>query len=168
MLSFGRRLGDRTSLVFSGGLVGGGDFEGEGRRYRVGTGWLASATGAYRLLGGDDGELFAVTTLSMGFSRTHVEHEPSGEDEALSASDVRLGLELGVTLFERLRPFALARVFGGPVEFRRNGEDRLGGDRHHYSVGFGVGTDASGGVDLRFESALLGERAFVGSAAFSF
>jgi hypothetical protein len=168
VLSFGRLLGDRTSVVVSGGLIGGGDFEGEGRTYRVGTGWLASASGAYRLLGGGNGQLFAVTTLSMGFSRTHIEHEASGQDVALSASDLRLGAEVGVTLFERLRPFALARVFGGPVQFRRDDEGRTGGDRHHYTVGFGVGADATGGVDLRFESTLLGERAFVWSAALTF
>lgn len=154
--------------MISGGLIGGGDFEGAGRRYTVGTGWLAAATGAYRLLGGGDGQLFAVTTLTMGFSRTHVEHAGSGEDEALSASDLRLGAELGVTLFERLRPFALARVFGGPVQFRREGVERTGGDRHHYALGFGVGADASAGIDFRFEGALLGERAFVWSASWLF
>lgn len=168
VLSLGRRLGDRTSVSLSGGLIGGGDFEGGGRRYAVGTGWLAAATGAYRLLGGGDGQLFAVTTLTMGWSRTLVEHGPSGENEALSASDLRLGTELGVTLFERLRPFALARVFGGPVQFRRAGEERVGADRHHYAIGFGAGTDAGGGLDLRFEGALLGERAFVWSASWSF
>ncbi|GMV13821.1 MAG: hypothetical protein HS104_39775 [Polyangiaceae bacterium] len=155
-------------MVLSGGMIGGGDFDGEGRRYSVGTGWLAAATGGYRLLGGGDGELFGVVTLTMGFSRTHVEHAASKEDEALSASDLRLGTELGVTLFERLRPFALARVFGGPVQFRRAGEARTGGDRHHYALGVGAGTDAGGGLDLRFEGALLGERAFVWSASWAF
>lgn len=168
VLSFGRRLGDRASVVVSGGLVGGGDFEGAGRRYRVGTGWLASASGAYRALGGADGEPFAIATLSFGFSRTHVEHEPSGEDEALSASDLRLGLELGVTLFERLRPFVLARAFGGPVQFEREGQKRVGGDRYHYTLGCGVATDAGRGFDLRFESAFVGEKSFVWGAAWAF
>ncbi|MBK7583583.1 MAG: hypothetical protein IPI67_25745 [Myxococcales bacterium] len=168
LLSVGRRLGDRTGVVLSAGLIGGGAFEGEGRRYRVGTGWLASVTGAYRIFGGDDQQLFGITSLSMGFSRTHVEHAESGEDQALSASDLRLGLDVGVTLFGRLRPFALARGFGGPVTFRRAGEDRIGGDRYHYSLGFGVSTEAVSGLDLRFESALFGERALVFATAFAF
>jgi len=160
-------LGERSSVVVSAGLIGGGDLEGEGRRYRVGTGWLASVSGGHRFFGGDGGP-FGVGTLSMGFSRTHVEHEASGEDETLAASDLRVGVELGLTLLEHLRPFALARAFGGPVQFRRSGEERLGGDRHHYALGLGVGADATAGLELRFESALLGERAFVWSGAWLF
>ncbi len=123
MLSFGRRLGERTAVVVSGGLLAGGELEGEGRSYSVGAGWLASVTGAYRMLGGADGQLFAVTTLSMGFSRARIEATATGDESTLSASDLRLGAEVGVTLFERLRPFALARAFGGPVQFERDGEN---------------------------------------------
>lgn len=151
--------------MVSVGLVGGGDLEGEGRRYAVGTGWLASVSGGYRLFGGADGEPFGVTTLSMGFSRTHLE---SDAEETLSASDLRLGVEVGVTLLERLRPFALGRVFGGPVELDRGGAKLVGSDRHHYALGFGLGAEIPGGPELRFESALLGERALVWSGAWAF
>jgi hypothetical protein len=168
VLSFGRRLGERTAVVVSGGLLAGGELEGEGRSYSVGAGWLASVTGAYRMLGGADRQLFAVTTLSMGFSRARIEATASSDESTLSASDLRVGAEVGVTLFERLRPFALARAFGGPVQFERDGETRIGSDQHHYAVGFGVGADATGGLDLRFETSLLGERSFTWSGALAF
>ncbi|MCC6903868.1 MAG: hypothetical protein IT377_33175 [Polyangiaceae bacterium] len=150
------------------GVLAGGSFEGEGRRFDVKPGFLASFTGGYRLFGGADGQLYGVTTLSMGFSRARIEDEATGKSTALSASDLRVGAEVGVTLFERLRPFAVGRAFGGPVQARIAGEDRVGSDRRHYAVGVGVGTDAGRGLDLRFESTLLGERAFVWSGAFSF
>lgn len=168
MVSFGRRLGDRTSLIASLGLLAGGSLEGEGQRFAVKPGFLASFTGGYRLFGGADGQLFGVTTLSMGFSRASVEDDRTGDTQTLSASDLRVGAELGATLFGRLRPFALARAFGGPVQVQIAGRDRVGSDRRHFALGFGVGTDAGRGLDLRFEAALLGERAFVWGAAYSF
>lgn len=167
-LAVGRRLGERASVVLGGGVVTGGSLIGAGRRYHVGTGFVASATGGYRVFGGRDGEPYGVGTLSMGLSRTHASHAASGEDEALGATDLRIGGELGITLFEHLRPFALARAFGGPVEFVREGEKRTGSDRHHYALGFGARSEIWRGFELGFETSLAGERAFVWSASAMF
>lgn len=106
----------------------------------------------------DDGKYFLLLTSGLSFaaSRTHLGSEPS---VGYQAFDLRLGTELGVQLAQLFRPYAVARVFGGPVLWRYQDQSVTGTDTHHYQIGAGVGIHASKAVNLFVEGIPLGERA---------
>jgi len=156
--SVGRRLSDRFTVRLLGGAILGGSMDGEGRRYEVLPGWLAGANAAARLWG-DDGQPFLVGTFSLAFSRARSREAGDAEEQALTASDARLGVQLGTTLFSHWSPYLAASAFAGPVGFRQDDADRTGSDRHHYAIGFGASASASKTVTVVFDTALVGERA---------
>ncbi|MET0793714.1 MAG: hypothetical protein ABW061_19500 [Polyangiaceae bacterium] len=117
------------------------------------TGLLGADFRAY-----DDGRYFVLLTSALSFaaSRTHLADEPS---VGYQAFDLRLGSELGVQLAEIFRPYAVVRVFGGPVYWRYLGESVTGTDTHHYQVGAGAALRVAKAVNLFAEGVPLGERA---------
>lgn len=74
------------------------------------------------------------------------------------AIDLRLGAMVGKTLGQRWVPYASARAFGGPVFWRRGGDDVIGGDRYHVSVGAGLIVRLPAQLDLALEAMPLGEQ----------
>jgi hypothetical protein len=105
-----------------------------------------------------DADAFLVLTSLLSFSaaRTRLQGEPSVGYEAF---DLRLGAELGTTLFGMLRPYIPVRVFGGPVYWKYQGESVTGTDTHHYQVGLGLGVHVARGIGVFAEGIPLGERA---------
>ncbi len=105
-----------------------------------------------------DADAFLVLTSLLSFSaaRTQLQGEPSVGYEAF---DLRLGAELGTTLFRVLRPYIPVRVFGGPVFWKYQGASVDGTDTHHYQVGLGLGVAVSRQVGVFAEGIPLGERA---------
>jgi hypothetical protein len=105
-----------------------------------------------------DADAFLVLTSLLSFSaaRTQLQGEPSVGYEAF---DLRLGAELGTTLFRVLRPYIPVRVFGGPVFWKYQGASVDGTDTHHYQVGLGLGVAVSRRVGVFAEGIPLGERA---------
>lgn len=77
---------------------------------------------------------------------------------------MRVGLVAGYTVFDRLTPYAVARVFGGPV-FWRGG---VGTDAYHLQLGLGLVVGLPGGFDLAAEVVPLGEQRAVASVGVSF
>jgi hypothetical protein len=143
----------------SGGATFGGWLEGEGRLYEVGPGWLASLTGAVRLLGAPDNLPFVTLTLSFGWTSAATRERGGAlEEERISATDARLGVLAGVSLWDVLSPYLVARAFGGPVSFRQRGQDRVGSDKGHYTLGLGATVAIPGGFSLTSEALPLGER----------
>jgi len=106
----------------------------------------------------DDGRYFLLLTSGLSFAsaRTHRGAEPS---VGYQAFDLRLGGELGLEVARILRPYALARVFGGPVFWRYQGASVTGTDTHHFQLGAGVAVRASKALNLFVEGVPLGERA---------
>ncbi len=106
----------------------------------------------------DDGRYFVLLTSALSFAaaRTHRAGEPSVGYEAF---DLRLGSELGVQLADVFRPYAVARVFGGPVYWRYLGDSVTGTDTHHYQVGAGAALRVAKAVNVFLEGIPLGERA---------
>jgi hypothetical protein len=125
-------------------------------KYDFSPGLLAALGADYRLL--DDGRWFALLTSTLSFSaaRTHADAGPSAAYEAL---DLRLGAEFGIDIASVLRPYALARVFGGPIFWRLDGAAVTGTDTHHYQLGAGVGLHLSRSFNAFAEGVPLGERA---------
>lgn len=143
------------------GAILDGELRGQGSTYDIGPGFLASLTGAYRVVGGPGKLPFLTLTLGYGMSFTEA-HEIDGarEDEALMASDARLGVLFGVTLFDFWSPYLAARAFGGPVNWQRRGEDRVGSDRHHYAIGVGSSFAVAPTLSLTLEAIPVGERSY--------
>ena len=106
----------------------------------------------------DDGRLFLLLTSALSFAAART-RSPLGDETGYQAFDLRLGGEFGVQVGKIFRPYAVARVFGGPVYWRYLGESITGTDTHHYQLGAGAGVRVSKTVNLFLEGVPLGERA---------
>lgn len=117
------------------------------------TGFLGAAWHAV-----DAPSYFVVLTSVLSFSaaRTHVDDQRSVPYEAF---DLRLGGELGANLARVFHPYALARVFGGPVYWRYAGSAVTGTDIHHYQLGAGLSVTFGDRVSALVEGVPLGEQA---------
>jgi len=74
----------------------------------------------------------------------------------------RGGVIVGKTFARFFTPYAVARVFGGPVFWQCGAGVDLGGDVHHFQVGAGLTLTLANRVDVFFEGIPLGERALSG------
>lgn len=115
----------------------------------------------------DDGRFFVVGTSLVSFSaaRTQKDDEDAVGYQAL---DVRLGGQAGIDVFDVLRPYALARVFGGPVFWRYQGKAVTGTDTHHYQLGIGLAVRPVEPLSVFAEGVPLGERALSLGVAVAF
>jgi hypothetical protein len=156
-----------SSLVLQAGLgvsVAGSLRLADGE-YTFSPGPIASLGADWRAF--DDGRFFFVLTSALSFSsaRTRFEHQRSID---YSAFDLRLGGQFGVTVARVVRPYVLARAFGGPVFWRYRDETVTGTDIHHYQLGAGLSVRLARRVDLFAEGVPLGEQAVVAGAALAF
>ena len=74
------------------------------------------------------------------------------------AFDLRAGVMVGKTLWDRVVPYAALRVFGGPVLWTLAGQDVVGGDRYHVTFGAGLVVRLPRDADVSAEIMPLGER----------
>jgi hypothetical protein len=87
-----------------------------------------------------------------------------------TAFDVRFAAVVGSTLGTgkvSATPYAVARLFGGPIFWNEAGESVTGTDTYKHQLGVGVATRL-GPVDLFVEGVPVGERALTGGAGVSF
>ena len=114
----------------------------------------------YRLLSGLP---FLALTAVLSASTARTEHE----DQAArySAFDLRVGAAFGATFFDALRPYALARVFGGPIFWRYENKAVTGTDAYHFQLGAGLAWRIAERVDVYIEGVPLGERVLSGGAS---
>ena len=117
---------------------------------------LAALGADYRVF--DNGRVFVMLTSSLSFSaaRTRLGDAATVGYQAL---DLRLGGEVGVQLAQVFRPYALARVFGGPVFWHYQERAVTGSDTHHYQLGAGMALRLSKSFNAFAEGVPLGERA---------
>jgi hypothetical protein len=123
---------------------------------------VAAVGVGYRML---EGRPFLALTgvLSASTARTRREH--SDDSARYTAFDLRLGAAFGVTFFDSLSPYALLRVFGGPVLWRYDGASVTGTDVHHYQLGLGLSWLIAERANVFVEGVPLGERALSAGAA---
>jgi len=138
-----------------GGRLGTGNREQEFR-----PGLLTSVGASWRVNDADGAVPFVALTGQLAFATTSTRptsgaSSPTGSYNAL---DLRLGAVAGWPLASILTPYALGRVFGGPVWWKGPVDDLLGGDVHHFQIGAGLLARIGGPIDLFVEGVPLGEQ----------
>jgi hypothetical protein len=158
----------RVSLRLGLGAALGGELDMPAGRSVFTPGPTALAGATWRALTGSpflalsaDLSFLAATTRPSGASAG----SPSTGYEAF---DLRLGAAFGTTLFDRLSPYAVGRVFGGPVYWHYLGAAVTGTDVSHYQLGAGIAWLVARRVDVFAEGVPLGERAVAGGMSVAF
>lgn len=91
-----------------------------------------------------------------------------GGDDSLAALDVRGSLTAGYTFFQRLTPYAVVRLFGGPAVLSERGRSLVGTDLYHFQLGAGLVLGLPGGFDVSAEIVPLGEQRVSAGVGYSF
>jgi hypothetical protein len=157
----------RWTLQVAAGSTVGGHLDTPAGQYDFSAGPTAAIGASWRAVAGTTP--FVILTSNLSFSTSDA--KPTGAGPAAgrySALDLRLGALVGTTIARVFSPYAVARVFGGPVYWAFQGEDVIGSDTHHYQVGAGFSLVAFGPVNVFAEGVPLGERSFAGGTAFAF
>jgi hypothetical protein len=133
------------------------------RRFLVLPGWEFTFSYSRQLLDGRGKRPFLLLGLSGGGSggatRQEVSSGPTPASSFLYAFDIRGGLTFGKTFWNVVSPYAVARLFGGPVLWGYGGKTNLGSDQYHFQLGVGVVGGLPRGFDLFAEVIGAGERA---------
>ncbi|KAB2888416.1 MAG: hypothetical protein F9K40_20510 [Kofleriaceae bacterium] len=161
MVTLGHVRPSRWSARLALGAVLDGSLEDGARTHEIGPGVVGSISAAKMWTAR---AWFVTGSLGFSASRTTTgEVGVNAPRETLAAYDARIGAIAGRT-FGVASPYLLARGFGGPVLWRRDGEDVTGSDRHHYQLGAGASI-AAGRLSLTIDVSVLGERSAALGAA---
>lgn len=136
----------------------GGVFGGTLGTEKTGAGAVGSVAGSFLALEQGQYSPFLQLALSVAVSGL------SAPQSAYVAVDARLAVVAGYTFLERITPYVVGRVFGGPVMY----DGRTGSDLYHYQVGLGAVLGLPGGFDLSAEVVPVGEQRFTASLGYSF
>jgi hypothetical protein len=148
------RVAPRWSLQASAGGLLGGRLEDA----PSGAGGVLSVAGSFVAL--EQGPWWPFLQLSASLAGSAF----TTAKGAAGALDARLGLVVGYTFLERVTPYLVGRVFGGPVLYA--GE--TGTDASHLQAGLGLVVGLPLGFDLSVELAPFGEQRVSGGVGWSF
>ncbi len=155
--SVDRLLSKRVTWVIGGGVIAEGSLRHEGKVDALGPGLAISSGLAYRIVDETKSRPFVVLSAMLSFTHAETRVDEAIHDQpSFTAFDLRLGGVVGKA-FGPVRPYALARAFGGPIFWKYNGASVTGTDLYKYEVGAGVAVSA-GDLDLFVEGVPLGER----------
>jgi hypothetical protein len=149
-------LSDRAALLVGAGVALGGHLNMPNGTHDFLPGAIAQVGASYSLLGA---EPFLIVSSMLSVSAARTEQEVGGAKAGYEASDLRAGAAFGTTIFDAVRPYALGRVFGGPIFWRYAGASVTGTDASHYQLGAGLAVELEKRIDLFAEGVPLGERA---------
>lgn len=148
------RLSERVTLVGAGGGLVLGELGGlptsPGGVGSLGVSWLLLEQGTW--------SPFVQLAGSLAMSGMKV------LDTTYLALDLRAALSAGWTLWNRFTPYAVARVFGGPVFYGAE----TGTDAYHVQLGAGFVVGLPIGLDLSAEVIPLGEQRVTAGVGLSF
>jgi hypothetical protein len=150
----------RLALQASAGVGFAGELRMDDVSYEFGAGPTVAAGVVYTLL---EGRPFVALSgvLSAAFARTRAAGESA---ESYTALDLRAGLIAGTVLFDVLVPYAVVRVFGGPVFWQGD----TGTDVYHYQLGAGLTLRPLEAWSISLEGVPLGEQALSAGTAIAF
>ena len=153
----------------AGGTLG-GHLESPAGNQDFSSGVAAAVGGSYRIA--STPRAFAVLTGNLSFSRQSTTLVGMNGMPDVSARyesfDVLAGVLVGTTFWKVLSPYAVGRVFGGPVYWTYQGNSVTGTDAHHYQLGAGLTLVLARRFSLFAEGIPLGERSASAGTAFAF
>ena len=155
-VAFGRRVGAYT-LHGNAGAVLSGTLQTDGRTFDIGPGWLGSLSVSRRWLPLADSPWFVTGSLTLGTSSAST-RENGVPTAKITAVDLRLGGVAGVTLWDSISPYVLARGFSGPVLWELDGRPVRVGDLYHYNLGADLSLRLPLNLVALLEFSALGER----------
>ncbi len=144
-----------TTLQMGLGATVGGTLNMPDGRYEFAAGPTGLFGASWQVV---DRDVFVLLTSVLSFSAAKT-RAPSSSSVGYEAFDLRLGAEVGTTLFDVVRPYVPLRLFGGPVYWHYLGAAVTGTDTHHYQLGAGVALRMADRFNLYAEGVPLGERA---------
>lgn len=147
----GRTIGAWQVRAVAGGQWG-GTFELGGSNFRLDPGWVAGVSAGRNLLAQQGGRPYVGGSAALAVASST---GPGGK--RLTASDLRVGCDVGWLLANRLDLHAVGRLFGGPVFWRSGGTTEIGGDRWHVQLGLGAGVHLGAGLAVFAEAVPLGQ-----------
>ena len=100
---------------------------------------------------------FLAVTGSVGVSYVRA---PADDNmmRGWTAGDIRGGVTVGKTFFDRFVVYGSGRTFGGPVYWMHAGEQITGNDRYHYTFGGGLTVRLPANFDASLEAMPIGEK----------
>jgi hypothetical protein len=131
---------------------------------KLSPGFLATASASYVVADEAPNKPFVLTGMTLGVGVNGAVPESGGASERMIAGDLRLSITAGKTFADAFRPYASARVFGGPVLL---GGRATGTDRYHLQPAVGLAVILSRGFDLFAEVAPVFEQAVSVGLGFS-
>ena len=158
----------RWTVQLAAGSTVGGHLVAPGGQYNFAAGPTAAIGAAWRAVPGTKPFVILTSNLSFSTAKTEPNGAAAAANGSYTAFDLRLGVLAGTTIARVLSPFAVGRVFGGPIYWTYQGEDVTGTDTHHYQLGAGLTVVAFGPVNVFAEGVPIGERSFAAGAAFAF
>jgi hypothetical protein len=154
------------TLEAGAGSILGGSLSRSSERHDFSPGLFLGLGAAYRLVDGGGAVPFVVLTGQLSYLQSRT--RGAGGSAGYGALDLRVGALAGWAVLGVLRPYLLARAFGGPVFWNHQGESVTGTDTHHYQLGGGAVVTIARRVDLHAEGVPLGERGISAGAGILF
>jgi hypothetical protein len=151
------RLSPRWTLTAAGGSVLSGRLQAADGSFAIGPGAVVSLGASWLALEPEGLRPFALLSAGLTWSQL-------GGPTEYTAGDLRLGVTVGYTFFERVSPYLTARLFGGPVRWR----GQMYTDRYHYQLGVGAAVGLPAGFDLLVEAVPFGEQRITGGLGLNF
>jgi hypothetical protein len=152
--------------VAAGGTLG-GRLETPAGTQEFSNGFTGALGASWRIV--DKTRPFVVLTGNLSFSSARTTQAGSAGAPDVTAGyqafDLRVGALVGTTFWRVLSPYAVGRVFGGPIYWKYQGSDVTGTDAHHYQLGAGLTLVVARRLNFFAEGIPVGERsAAVGTA----
>jgi hypothetical protein len=161
--SFERKLSKKVTLQISGGGIAWARLGGPGTETL--RGFFVGAGASWSIVDQKGAIPFVMIGASLAAS---LAVPARGGDDALYALDIRGSVTAGYTLAKRWTPYAVGRLFGGPVALAERGVTSFGTDVYHFQLGAGLVVGLPGGFDLSAELIQLGEQRVSAGLGYSF
>ena len=162
--SFARTLRPRVTLLVSAGVILDGEIRPEGHpAHDVDPGAALAAGVEYHQHAGDGWRPSVDFTAILGATWARTGDPDGCGRTSYLATDARVGVRAAWTVADTVTPYAVSRVFGGPVFWDLDDDNSVASDIHHYQVAVGMAASL-GRIGLFGEWAGLGERAFSAGA----
>ena len=159
--SFERRVSKTVTLqVNAGGIVFGRLFD-DGPEFHGGFVGFGASFNVLDQKG-------AIPFVMLGASLSASMAAYAGASSKFFAGDIRGSVTSGYTLGRRWTPYAVFRLFGGPVVLSQAGETTTGTDAYHFQLGAGLVVSLPKGFDVSVELVPLGEQRISAGVGYAF